>query len=269
MPARRGSGAVRVAAFATGALLLSAVLSLSAAFAQDAGGASGTAGATPATAPAAPEPRQLEPFVASYRVFNDGRALGNATMQVVPVDGERWRVDLGLKGGGLLRLTGLNLQQSTVFDKHGEQYRPLSQALVKRVFLSNRKTTGRYDWQAGRAQWTGDVKRSRRDPVPLQPGDMSGLLINLAVIRDARPGRTLRYRFVDDGRARDHVYVVADETERVEVGELSYDAMRVERVRDGGEQTVIWVADGVPTPIRILKRDDGEDATDLRLVEYH
>ncbi len=218
-------------------------------------------------------PRRLEPFVASYRVFNGGRALGTATMQVVPVEGDRWRIDLDLKGGGLMRLAGLNLQQSTLFEHREDQYRPLSQALVKRVFLSKRRTVGSYDWAARSARWTGDVKKQRSRPVPLQPGDMSGLLINLAVIRDARPGQTLRYRFVDDGRVRDHVYRVAPETEVVQVDELSYDAMRVERVttegQAGNEQTVIWVASGVPTPIRILQREDGQDGTDLRLIEYH
>jgi hypothetical protein len=224
-------------------------------------------------------PRALEPFVASYEVFNSGRRLGTATMQAVPVEvahtqSGRWRIDLHLKGGGLMRLTGLNLQQSTLFDNVGDQYRPLSQALVKRVFLSNRKTVGVYDWAARSAHWTGDIKKTRRRPVQLQPGDMSGLLINLAVIRDALPGATLRYRFVDDGRVRDHVYQVAPQTEVVQVGELSYDAMRVERIQQAapgsaGEQTVIWVAAGVPTPIRILQREDGQDATDLRLIEYH
>lgn len=214
------------------------------------------------------QPRALEAFLASYQVFNQGRALGTATMQVAPAEGERWRVDLNLKGGGVMRLAGLNLQQSTVFETHDNQYRPLSQALVKRVFLSNRKTVGVYDWNARSARWTGDVKESRRRPVPLQAGDMSGLLINLAVIRDAQPGRTLHYRFVDDGRAREHVYRVAAETETIQVGDLSYDAMRVERIQSGSEQTVIWVAAGVPTPIRILQREDGEDATDLRLTGY-
>jgi hypothetical protein len=234
----------------------------------------------PEPAPAAPaaadpvavveaQPRELEPFVASYEVFNSGRRLGTATMQAVPVEGDRWRIDLNLKGGGLMRLTGLNLQQSTLFENGDGQYRPLSQALVKRVFLSSKKTVGTYDWAARSARWTGDVKKNRRRPVPLQPGDMSGLLINLAVIRDAQPGKTLQYRFVDDGRVRDHVYQVAPQTEVVQVGELSYDAMRVERVHSGNEQTVIWVASGVPTPVRILQREDGEDATDLRLVEYH
>lgn len=218
--------------------------------------------------------RVLEPFIANYAVFDGGRALGNATLQVADQGASRWRVDLGLKGNGLMRMTGLNLQQSTVFQESDGQYRPLSQALVKRVFLANRKTVGTYDWNAGSARWTGDIKETRRRPVPLQPGDMSGLLINLAVIRDAQPGQVLRYRFVDDGRVRDHVYQVAPQTEVVQVGDLSYDAMRVERVppagsAPGSERTVLWVAAGVPTPIRILQREDGQDGTDLRLIEYH
>lgn len=231
-----------------------------------------TAQTAPTAADPVPEPatpRLLEPFVASYEVFNNGRGLGNATMQATPVEGSRWRIDLNLKGSGLMRMTGLNLQQSTLFDEVGGQYRPLSQALVKRVFLSNKKTVGVYDWNAHSARWTGDVKKTRRGAVPLQPGDMSGLLINLAVIRDAQPGKTLQYRFVDDGRVRDHVYQVAPQTEVVQVGELSYDAMRVERMQAGSEQTVLWVAAGVPTPIRILQREDGQDGTDLRLIEYH
>jgi len=44
--------------------------------------------------------------------------------------------------------------------------------------------------------------------------------------------------------------------------------MRANRIQDGGDDTILWVASGVPTPIRILQREDGADATDLRLVEY-
>jgi hypothetical protein len=97
---------------------------------------------------------------------------------------------------------------------------------------------------------------------------MNGLLIDLAVVRDARPGLRLQYRFVDGGRARDHVYQVADATETVVVDELSYDAMRVSRVNGGNDETIFWVANGVPTPVRILQRNDGHDGIDLRLIEY-
>jgi hypothetical protein len=220
--------------------------------------------AAPTTAPAP----ILRPFVARYQVFDHGRSLGTATMQVVELEAGRWRVDLGMKGGGLLRITGLNLQQSTVFDVVDGRYRPLGQSTVKRAFLSTRKTTGSYDWAAHSARWRGDVKETRRAPVPLRDGDMSGLLINLAIIRDATPGAGLHYRFVDDGRAREQDYVVAAQTQTIQVGDLSFDALRVDRANAGSEQTSVWVASGVPTPLRMLQSENGETGLDLVLVGY-
>ncbi|NUS37970.1 MAG: DUF3108 domain-containing protein [Lysobacter sp.] len=213
-------------------------------------------------------PRPLQPFVATYQVFHAGRELGMATLQVVPLEAPRWRVDLTMEGQGLMRMTGLNAQQSTLFERDGDAFRPLTQATVRRVFLARHKTVGVYDWATHSARWTGDVRRGRAGPVALRDGDMSGLLIDLAVIRDAAPGRTLHYRFVDDGRMREHTWQVAPQTENVSVGDLSYDAMRADRVQAGGDETILWVAAGVPTPIRILQREDGADSTDLRLVEY-
>lgn len=210
----------------------------------------------------------LEPFVANYQVLRGGRTLGEATMQVVRGDAGRWRVDLGMRGTGLVGLAGINAEQSTAFDQVGETYRPLTQSTLRKTLFTRKQTTGTYDWRLLRARWTGDVKATRRAPVALQAGDMSGLLINLAIIRDAQPGRALQYRFVDDGRVRDHRYVVATEPESVAVGEIGYSAMRVTRVQSGTEETVIWVVDGVPTPIRMLQRENGVDTYDLRLVDY-
>lgn len=220
--------------------------------------------APPATAPAP----TLEPFVAQYEVFRGGRTLGAATLQVVRQAPPRWRVDLTMRGTGLVGLAGINAEQSTVFDAAGRAYRPISQATRRSALFTKRATTGTYDWSTKSARWTGDVKKTRRVPVALQDGDMSGLLINLAVVRDARPGVVLAYRFVDDGRVREHRYTVSPQTEPVTVGDLQFDAMRVSRVNAGGEETVIWVAEGVPTPIRMLQRENGADTYDLRLLEY-
>src|SRR5690606_1485730 len=208
--------------------------------------------------------------IATYEAWYEGKRAGTATMQVVREDAERWRVDLGVRGErGFAGIVGLNIDQSTVFDLAGDTYRPLTQSTTRKAALFfNRRASGTYDWQAGTARWTGDISKARRAPVSLQPGDMSGLLINLAVIRDAAPGRILEYRFVDRGRAREHVYQAAPETGGVEVAGLSYEALRVERTNGGDDQTILWIADGVPTPVRILQREDGEDAVDLRLIEY-
>ncbi|WP_425604019.1 DUF3108 domain-containing protein [Luteimonas kalidii] len=219
------------------------------------------------------EPRALQPFVATYEAWYEGKHAGSATMRLVRDDGaSRWRVDLGVRGDrGFAGIFNLNIEQSTVFDVagDGDVYRPLSQATTRKAALFfNRRTTGTYDWHTNTARWTGDVSKARRVPVPIAHGDMSGLLINLAVIRDAEPGASLRYRFVDSGRARDYEYRVSAAAESVTVAELSYQALRVERTNGGNDEMILWVADGVPTPVRILQREDGEDAIDLRLVEY-
>lgn len=212
----------------------------------------------------------LEPFVATYDAYRAGKLAGSATMKVEPVPGsERWQVDLGVRGTrGLARLSGLDIQQSTLFDTVGEGFRPLSQATTQSALFTGKKVVGVYDWNALSARWQGDLKKNRRAPVPLQPGDMSALLVNLAVIRDAEPGRQLHYRVVDFGKTRDYQYAVAPQTEIVAVDDLSYDAMRVDRTNGGNDETIFWVAQGVPTPIRILQREDGEDKLDLRLIEY-
>jgi hypothetical protein len=213
----------------------------------------------------------LEPFVANYQILNGGKPLGEAVMQVVSeATPGRWRMDLNMHGTrGLMGLANVNAQQSTVFDTVGETYRPLSQGTVRKAVFMGRKITGVYDWSTHTARWTGDIKKKRQAPVPLRDGDMSGLLINLAIIRDAQPGKTLHYRFVDNGRARDHHYLVAQELEGVTVDGMGFNAMRVSRVQGGStEETVVWVVDGVPTPVRILQRENGEDTYDLRLVDY-
>ncbi len=227
--------------------------------------------AEPAALPlAAPAQAPLQPFVADYEVYRAGKRVGDATLQVAKLDGGRWRVDLGLRGTrGLARLAALNIEQSTLFDVVDGRYRPLTQATVRHAIFSGKENTGTYDWNNRTAVWEGDVKKERRAAVALQDGDMSALLINLAIVRDAQPGKHLQDRFVDDGRVRNHEYAVSTELEKVTVDDLDYNAMRVARVRSGNEETILWVSYGVPTPIRMVQRKDGEDVTDLRLIQYN
>ena len=228
-----------------------------------------SAGAQTSPVPETIETVALEPFLARYEARYHAKPAGDATLKVVRLQSPQWRVDLGIEGRrGMAGVLGLNVQQSTVFDEIGNAYRPLSQSTVRKGLFLGRKSVGVYDWAKASARWQGDLKKRHQEPVALLPGDMSGMLINLAIIRDARPGAVLRYRFVEGGRVRDHSYEVAAVPETVEVGELSYSTLRVARTNGGNDETVVWVAQGVPTPVRILQRENGEDAVDLRLIEY-
>jgi Protein of unknown function (DUF3108) len=227
-----------------------------------------------APAPSADNDRRLQPFVASYAAYLDGKPAGSADLHLQRVDPglpgpPRWRIDLEIRGErGVVGLLGLNLRQTTVFEETDGLYRPLNQETVRKGLLVGSRSSGVYDWTAGRAQWRGDVKKRHRAPLPLRSGDMSGLLINLAIVRDAAPGRSLNYRLVDGGRAREHRYLVDTVPDTSTIGELSYVALRVARSNGGNDDTIVWVAEGVPTPVRILQRENGEDVYDLRLIEY-
>jgi len=220
--------------------------------------------ALPAMATAA-----VAPFVARYEAYYDGGAAGTATMQVAEQPGQRWKIDLNLKASrGMAWMMGLSIEQSTVFDQPAEgQLRPLSQRQVQGSRVSTKRSSGRYDWQGGHAQWTGDIKPSRQQPIALQPGDMDGLLINLALTRDAAPGRTLNYRYVDGGRMREHRYRAAARAESIQMAGRSWQALRVERNNANNDGTIVWVAEGMPIPLRIVHRKNGKDEIDLRLID--
>lgn len=257
--------------FAVRAIAITALLSLPAL-----AGAATQASAAQQPVPAVVEstttltPYVMRPFSGTYQVFRGEKPLGQATMRLVNTGGARWRIDLNIVGTqGLAGAAGVNIQQSTVFDATGGQYKPLSQSTVRHALFATRKTVGVYNWSTRQAAWSGDVKKSRRGRViPLEAGDMSGLLINLAVMRDAKPGATLQYRFVDDSRMRMQSYAVAPATETVNIGEISYDAMRIDRTNAGEDRTTVWFTPEVPLPVRIHMKDGDDASLDLMLVQY-
>ncbi|AXI84058.1 DUF3108 domain-containing protein [Xylella taiwanensis] len=229
-----------------------------------------TTSPTPVTLPAAEwNAPPLLPFVATYRAFYHGEEAGDATMQVSHSNNNQWQVKLIIRGRrGFASVLGLNIEQSTMFEIHNSVYVPLTQSTVKKALLFGKKVNGIYDWNAGTAQWTGDLKKEQHQPIQLLPGDQSILLLNLSLIRDAMPNRTLSYRCIDIGKIRHYDYRTANTTEPLQVGDLSYDALRIHQINSGKNQTILWIANGVPTPIRILQRKNGEDEIDLRLIDY-
>ena len=198
-------------------------------------------------------PSGLKPFDAEYAANYQGMA-GDARMTLAQ-DGGQWNYTL--------RVTSslASLSQSTVFDENGGQWRPLSGTDMSSVLIKKKNKQAHYDWAKGVATWTGDVKADRAGPVKLQAGDLDALLVNLAIARDVQAGKPLRYRMVDDGRAKDHVYTVAGK-EAVTINGKKQQATKVTRT-DGNKQTIVWVVDGLPAPARILQRKDGADEIDL------
>jgi len=224
-----------------------AALAVAAAIALPAFAAQGTAGKVAG----------LKAFDADY-VANYMGMQGAAKMSLAQAGGQ-WKYTLRVSS------SLATLSQSTTFDEHDGQWRPLSGTDQSAVLIKKVSKQAQYDWSKGVATWTGDVKADRAGPVKLQPGDLDAMLVNLAIARDVAAGKPLRYRMVDDGRVKDLEYAVEGK-EAVTIGGKKQQATKVTRT-DGNKQTLVWVVDGLPAPARILQRKDGKDEMDLQLKQ--
>lgn len=198
----------------------------------------------------------IKPFSADYTASYMGMQ-GNGRMTLAAAGPGRWKYSLEVTS------PLANLSQSTVFEEKGGQWRPLSGNDSSKVLTRKQVKNATYDWGRGVATWTGDVKANRAGPIPLVAGDLDALLINLALVRDAGAGKAMNYRMVEDGRVKQLTYTVAGK-ETIDIGGKNQTATKLVST-NGDKQTIAWVVDGMPVPARILQRDNGQDAIDLRV----
>jgi hypothetical protein len=199
----------------------------------------------------------LKPFAAEYRASYMGLAA-NGSMTLEPQGSDRWKYSLKVTHP-IAQLT-----QITVFEEADGQWRPLQGSDTSLLLVKEIRRQAVYDWALAQARWSGDVKPERAGPVALQPGDVDGLLMNLVLVRDVAAGRPLRYRLVDEGRAKTMEFTVSG-METITIGGQPRQATKVVNV-SGHRETLVWVVDGLPLPARLLQRKNGKDEIDLRII---
>lgn len=198
----------------------------------------------------------VKPFTAQYKASVSG-VEANGQMTLEAAGPNRWKYSLNVRNALA------NLSQSTLFEEHDGQWRPLSGNDSNVVLVKRTHKTAIYDWARGVASWSGDVKPERAGPVQLQAGDLDALLINLAVVRDLAAGKPLNYRMVDDGRVKQLNYTISGK-EPISIGGQTHQATKVTNT-DGNKQIIAWIVEGMPVPARILQRRKGKDALDLQV----
>ena len=212
-----------------------------------------------ALAMAASPAHALKPFTAQYEASFKGISAGGA--MTLSRQGQRWTYAMGLRNAMA------DLSQATVFEEAAGRYRPLGGSDRSTYLMKARAVVTLYNWKGMQARWTGDVKPQRAGPVAMQPGDMDALLVNLALVRDIGFGRTsMSYRLLENGKAKSMTYRVAGR-EKITVGGRALDTTRVVQSA-GSKQTAVWIAPGVPTPVRIVQREDGSEVFRLQLTSW-
>ena len=199
----------------------------------------------------------VNPFVAEYRASVMGGVQADAQMSLAPAGGDRWNYVLSVKS------PVATLRQATLFEARNGAWRPLSGNDFTQMLIKKSQKNATYDWAKREARWSGDVKADRMGPVKLQDGDLDGMLLNLAIVRDVAAGRPLNYRMVDNGVARSQSWQNLGR-ESVTVAGKAHNATKVSRTSDD-KQVIVWVVADLPVPARILQRKDGKDELDLVL----
>lgn len=199
---------------------------------------------------------ELQAFNANYRASYNNTAA-NATMSLAPAGANRWNYSLSMQNALV------KLDRSAVVDASGSQLRPISNRESVSMLVRKRNKQGNYNWSSGQASWSGDVKANRQGPVRLQAGDVDGMTMNLAIVQDALAGKPMRYRLVENGKASPMNFTVSGREA------MSVDGKQTQTIRvvsnDGDTTRTVWVAEGIPVPVRIMQKEDDGDTIDLRL----
>lgn len=202
------------------------------------------------------EAAELRAFEANYRA-NYNSMEANASMSLKNSGQNRWTYTMNVQNA-LVRLT-----RSAEVDATGERLRPLSNREDINMLVKRRSKQGRYDWSSNQARWSGDVKADRQGPIALQSGDVDGMTLNLAIVQDALANRPLRYRLIENGKASSLNFNVSGR-ENLTVSGKSTPTIRV--VSNNGDTTrTLWIAEGIPVPVRIQQRENDGDTIDLSL----
>lgn len=214
----------------------------------------------------------LQPFTARYEVLRDGKSQGEALMRLERIEGARWRFSSDVRGtSGMARLSGFEMRESTEFEAlPNGRLKPLSAQSEGGISLRRRSIGTEFDWSTNEVRWNGDAKPEHRGPAPLGADTVNPQLLNLALAQRLRAGAAgvIRLDMVNRGDSDPVEYRVrGTESVRVPMGEREAVALHHRR-SDKDREITLWIDPSLPpAPLRVLQREDGADAYELRLIE--
>ena len=212
---------------------------------------------------ALPEP--LSTFSATYRLTNGSIRLGTTNISLQP-HAAGWRYRSVTEADGLVGLfVSGQAVDSTLLERHGDRLRPTAYRHTEPDDEDNVRVD--FDWTAGRARIRDNAGQRTLD---LADDTVDGFSATLTLIRALAQGRErIRIPTIDDQGERETLMFRAAGRERIEVPYGTYDAVRVDRVREDKDRaTITWLAPALDwVALRIDQREDGELAGRLELLE--
>ena len=211
----------------------------------------------------------MEPFTATYGVEWRGMGAGTSTLELVPLEGDRWSYRSRNTARGVFRLAFPNaITQTSIFRIDDDKVVPL----VYRA-EDGSKSTGRdvsldFDWPGRRVTGTAEDEAVSLE---LQPGIQDSLSVQIALMRELAAGRAPeRFLLIDKDAVKDYRYTLeGDERVRTALGEFDTKVYRSQR-EGSNRVTRLWLAPDlgwVPVRAQQTRGDRVEFSMVLRKLE--
>ena len=207
---------------------------------------------------------------AAYEVLRHGKKVGELMVSLEQLDNGVWHYRSDTEATAWwARALNLSAEESAHFVWRGDRIVMLTYHHAQRAPANNRFFQHRTDWTAGTTEVrTEEVTKTIElvdnmvDPLSLR----LQLAVNLA---DASKRRaTHEFTLLDRDEVKEKRYAY-DGEESLEVPAGCFDTIRLERVeKPGSDKTNLsWHAEAFHwMPVRILRREDGKDKLDIRLL---
>jgi hypothetical protein len=204
-------------------------------------------------------------------VLRDGKSQGEAVMKLERIEGSRWKFSSDVRGtSGMARLSGFEMSEHTEFEvREDGGLKPLSASAAGGISLRRRSIDTEFDYARNEVRWSGDAKPDQRGPAPLSARTVNPQILNLALAQQLRAGAegSIRLDLVNRGDS-DPVEYRIGEKQSVSVPLGTREAITLQHRRTDKDRVItLWIDPSLPpAPLRVLQREDGKDAYELRLV---
>lgn len=207
---------------------------------------------------------EIKPFTANYQIERGGDVVGDATISLHPIGGDKWRYVTASNAHVLF--FSFRDSETSIVRFENDTVIPLSFVREKIYPTKTNRTEQQFDWL--KKIETGNKDGNKHWTVTLEDGVQERHNHSLLLRRDLKNGaKQLQYRISDSGKIGDYKYLVSGE-EKIQTPAGIFDSIKVERDRDVARQTIIWYAPSLDfIPVKLRQIEDGKIQAEMQLIK--
>jgi hypothetical protein len=209
-----------------------------------------------------------KPYSARYEVLRNGERLGEATIRFAALPNGRYDFTSSTRGSnGLAAMLGVSIDERSILRWQDGRPETVAYTFAQKIGWKGKQNSLTVDAANGRV--TSNYK-GEQVSLPYQAGVLDRHAVSIALMQDLSAGRSgdLDYTVADRRAVQQQRFRTAGNAS-VQTPMGTYDAVRVDRVRDSGDGRVtqFWLsARHNYVPVRMLQKEPDGESIEMRII---